>query len=247
MGTVVNGVAVILGGLIGIMIRRGLPKKVEETAMKLLGLAVFIVGLEGVITSMVTVDAGKLVSSGSVLLIASLVFGGVLGEVWDLEGKLNAGGKRIEEKFGKEGFAKGFISGSLIFCIGAMAIIGALNDGLTGDSSVLFIKSALDFICAIILGSTLGFGVIFSFIPVVIYQGGITLLSGLIAPLVSDPLLNGVCMVGYTIVMCIGINFLQFTNIRTANLLPSLLVPIIWISISPFLFNIWQSFLGIFA
>lgn len=247
MGTVVNGIAVVLGGFIGLLIRRGLPKKVEETAMKLLGLAVFIVGIEGVITSMVTVDAGKLAANGSLLLIASLVIGGVLGEIWDLEGKLNAGGKRIEEKFGKEGFAKGFINGSLIFCIGAMAIIGALNDGLTGDSSVLFIKSALDFICSIILGSTLGFGVIFSFIPVVLYQGGITLLSGLIAPLVSDPMLNGVCMVGYTIVMCMGINFLEFTDIRTANLLPSLLIPIIWVSVSPYIFNIWQWFLGIFV
>lgn len=228
MGTLVNGIAVTLGGLIGLLIRKGLPQRVEQTAMKLLGLAVFIIGVEGVITSMITVQDGKLSADGSLTLIASLVLGGVAGELWDVDGGLNRCGKRIEARFGKEGFAKGFINASLIFCVGAMAIVGALNDGLSGNPEILFIKSALDFICAIILGSTLGFGVIFSFIPVVLYQGGITLLSVWIAPLVSDALLNALCMVGYAIVMCIGINFLDFTAIRTANLLPALAVPILW-------------------
>lgn len=228
MGTLVNGIAVTLGGLMGLLIRKGLPQRVEQTAMKLLGLAVFIIGLEGVITSMITVQEAKLSADGSLMLIASLVLGGVCGELWDVDGALNRCGKRIEARFGKEGFAKGFINASLIFCVGAMAIVGALNDGLSGNPEILFIKSALDFICAIILGSTLGFGVIFSFIPVVLYQGGITLLSVWIAPLISDSLLNLLCMVGYAVVMCIGINFLDFTAIRTANLLPALLVPILW-------------------
>lgn len=232
MGTLVNGIAVTLGGLIGLLIRKGLPRRVEQTAMKLLGLAVFIIGVEGVITSMITVQKGKLSADGSLMLIASLVLGGAAGELWDVDGGLNRCGKRIEARFGKEGFAKGFINASLIFCVGAMAIVGALNDGLSGNPEILFIKSALDFICAIILGSTLGFGVIFSFIPVVLYQGGITLLSVWIAPLVSDALLNALCMVGYAIVMCIGINFLEFTVIRTANLLPALVVPILWEALS---------------
>ncbi|WP_308754905.1 DUF554 domain-containing protein [uncultured Anaerotruncus sp.] len=234
MGTIVNAISVIAGGMIGLLIRRGLPKKVEETAMKLLGLAVFLVGIEGVITSMVTVGAdGRLSADGSLLLIASMVVGGVLGELCDIDAALVRGGKAIEAKFGKEGFAKGFINASLIFCVGAMAIIGALNDGLTGDPSVLFIKSALDFICSIILGSTLGFGVVFAFIPVLAYQGSITLLAGVLAPVVSGPMLNAICMVGYTIVMCIGINFLEFTNIRTANLLPALLVPVVYTLAQP--------------
>lgn len=228
MGTAVNGASVILGGLIGLLIRKGLPQRVEQIAMKLLGLAVFIIGLEGVLTSMLTVREGKLEAGGSLLLIASLVIGGVLGELCDVDGALNRGGKRIEARFGREGFAKGFVNASLIFCVGAMAIVGALNDGLAGDPEVLFIKSALDFICAVILGSTLGFGVIFSFVPVVAYQGTITLLSVWIAPLVSQSLLDAICMVGYAVVMCIGINFLEFTAIRTANLLPALLVPIVW-------------------
>lgn len=228
MGTLVNAAAVIMGGLLGLLLRRGVSKKIEETAMKLLGLAVFIIGLQGVFAAMVTVKDGALETNGSLLLIASLVIGGVAGELMDIDGLLTRGGKRIEERFGKEGFAKGFISASLIFCVGAMAILGALNDGLAGDPSTLFVKSMLDFVCAIILASTLGFGVIFSFVPVLVYQGGITLLAGFLAPLLSPDFLNEICMVGYAIVMCIGINFLEFTTVRTANLLPALLVPILW-------------------
>ena len=219
MGTLVNAIAVVAGSLIGLLIRRGLPERVEGAAMKLLGLSVLIIGFNGVVTSMVTVGADGSLSSG---------IGGVSGELWEIDDKLTRMGKRIEERFGKEGFAKGFINGSLIYCIGAMAIIGALNDGLTGDSSILYIKSALDFVCSIILASTLGFGVLFSALPVALYQGGITLFAGVLSPLVSDALLGGICMVGYAIVLCIGINFLEFTTIRTANLLPALAVPVAW-------------------
>ncbi|MBC8584581.1 DUF554 domain-containing protein [Youxingia wuxianensis] len=243
MGTVVNSAAIILGGLIGMLIRRGLPEKVESMSMKMLGLSVFVVGVNGVVTSMVTVGAqGALESNGSLLLIASLVIGGVLGECMNIDDHLNSAGRRVEEKFGKDGFAKGFINGSLIFCIGALAIVGSINDGLAGDSSILFIKSALDFVCSIILGSTLGFGVIFSFIPVLIYQGAITLAAVWIAPYISTELLNSICMVGYAIVMTIGINFLEFTKIKTANLLPAIFVPIIYSFIEPLLAQIMTVF-----
>lgn len=244
MGTIVNGAAIILGGLLGLLIRRGLPPKVEQTATKLLGLAVFVIGVEGVLTSMLTVGAdGRLSANGSLLLIASAVIGGVTGELCDIEGALNRAGKRIETRFGKEGFAKGFVNATLIFCVGAMAIVGAINDGLRGDASILFTKSALDFICAVILGSTLGFGVIFSFVPVVLYQGAITLFAKLLSSQVPDALLTNICMVGYLIVMCIGINFLEFTVIRTANLLPSLLVPVIFFFLHPFILQVGQLFI----
>ena len=234
MGTIVNSIAIIICGMAGLLLRRGISEKVEQTAMKLLGLAVFIVGIEGVITSMVTVQTdGSLSADGSLLLIASMVVGGVLGEIWDIDGALVRGGKRIEEKLGREGFAKGFINASLVFCIGAMAIVGALNDGLYGDSQTLYIKAMLDCICAVILASTLGFGVVFSFIPVLVYQGGITLFAGFLKPLLTLDVRTSICMVGYTIVMCIGINFLEFTNIRTANLLPALLVPILYHMVHP--------------
>ena len=172
MGTIVNGTAIVLGSLIGLLIRRGVPERMESACMKMLGLSVFIIGMNGVIVSMISVgEDGALHDSGSLLLIASLVIGTVVGEALRLEERLNQGGKKIEQRFGKEGFAKGFINGALIYCVGAMAIVGALNDGLYGDSSTLFVKAMLDGICSVILASTLGYGVLFSAIPVMIYQG----------------------------------------------------------------------------
>lgn len=228
-GTLVNAAAVVVGGGLGLVLKKGLPERLEKAITKMLGLSVLIIGLNGIITSMITVQPdGKLASSGELLLLASLVIGVVLGEQLDIDGRLDRMGQYIESRAKADGFSKGFISASLIFCIGAMAIIGSLNDGLRGDSSVLFIKSALDFIASIILASSLGFGVMFSAIPVLLYQGAITLAADWIAPLISDDLLSIICMVGYAIVACIGINFLEFTKIKTANLLPALLVPVVY-------------------
>lgn len=234
MGTIVNGAAIVLGSLIGLLIRRGVPERMESACMKMLGLSVFIIGMNGVIVSMISVgEDGALHDSGSLLLIASLVIGTVVGEALRLEERLNQGGKKIEQRFGKEGFAKGFINGALIYCVGAMAIVGALNDGLYGDSSTLFVKAMLDGICSVILASTLGYGVLFSAIPVMIYQGSITLFAGALSPFMSGELRGDICMVGYAIVTCIGVNFLEFTNIKTANLLPALVVPILYRTVPP--------------
>ena len=227
MGTIVNSMAVLLGGLLGLLIQRGLSKRIEEMAMKLRGVSVFLVGIEGVLSSMMVVDSdGRLSASGSLLLIVSLVVGGVLGEALGIDEVLQRGGRLVEQRLGKEGFAKGFVNTSLIVCVGAMAVVGAINDGLLGDSSVLFVKAALDFVIAVVLASTLGFGVPFAAIPVLVYQGAITLAAGWLAPLVSGELLDGICMVGYAIVLLIGTNFLGWTNIATANLLPALVGPV---------------------
>ena len=229
-GTIVNAVAIVAGTLIGVAFKKGLPKRLEETLYKMLGLSVFIIGLGGVLESMVTVDpaTGGISVGGSLLLLASLVIGGAVGEGLRINDHLDRFGQKIEAKIGTEGFSKSFISATMIFCVGAMAIIGSLNDGLNGDSNVLFIKSALDFVCSLVLGGTLGIGAAFSAIPVLIYQGSMTLMASFISPYISAALLADICMAGYAIVMCIGINFLDFTQIKTANLLPSLLVPILY-------------------
>ena len=232
MGTIVNSAAILLGGLLGLLVKRGISKRVEETAMKLLGVSVFLVGIEGVLSSMMVVDAdGRLSATGSLLLIVSLVAGGVLGEALGIDGALQRGGRLVEQRLGKEGFSKGFVNTSLIVCVGAMAVVGALNDGLTGDSSVLFIKAALDFVISVVLASTLGFGVPFACLPVLAYQGAITLAAGWLAPLVSGELLDGICMVGYAIVLIIGTNFLGWTSIATANLLPALAGPVLYVAV----------------
>lgn len=229
IGTIVNTAAIALGGLLGLLIKRGVPKHIEESVMSALGVGILIIALNGVIGSMFTAaPTGKLTDSGGLLLVVSLAGGTLLGELLRLDDRLNSLGLMMERKLRLDGFAKGFISASLIFCVGAMAIIGPLNDGLRGDASVLYIKSALDGVTALILASTLGVGVLFSAVPVFFYQGGIALLAGVLTKVVSDDLMSMICMVGYAIVLSIGLNFIGSTKIKTANLLPALLVPVVY-------------------
>ncbi len=229
-GTIVNAVAIAAGGAIGLLFKKGLPKRIEENALKFVGTGVAILGLNGVICAMITADTatGLLSYEGGILLVLSLAAGGIIGELICIEDKLNAGGLAIEHKLGAQGFAKGFVSASMLFCIGAMAIVGAISDGLNHDSSILFVKATLDGITSIVLAAALGYGVLFSAVAVLAYQGLITLCAGLLAPaLDGTALLNQICMVGYCIVLLIGTNMLGSTKVRTANLLPAMLGPVV--------------------
>ncbi len=225
-GTLVNCVAVIIGGLIGLLLKKGIKETYTDSINKALGLAVLIIGINGVIANMFTAENGKLSSSGELLLVVFLVLGTLIGELLKLDERFGKFCKNIEGKFKAKGFASGFINGTVLFCVGAMAIVGSISDGLTGDSSVLFVKSALDFVNAIIFGATLGFGVIFTFIPLLVYQGGISLLAGTLTDILQGELLVQICMVGYAIIMAIGFNFLLEKKFRTLNMVPALLLPV---------------------
>ena len=225
-GTLVNCAAVVAGGSIGILLKKGIKESYTESINKSLGLAIFIIGLNGVITNMFKSENGSLKSSGELLLVIFLILGTLLGELLRLDDRFTKFSNRFESKFKNGGFASGFISGTLLFNIGAMAIIGSINDGLSGDSSVLFVKSALDFTTSIIIGATLGFGVIFSAITILIYQGGITLLAGTLSGLLQGELLEQVCMVGYAIIVAIGLNFLLTKKFKTLNMVPSIFLPV---------------------
>lgn len=228
-GTIVNTIAVLIGSGIGLLIKRGFPEHIEAAVMKIMGLAICIIGLNGVLGEMFTVDltTGALVENGTMLLLISLVVGTLVGELCKLEEGLNNLGHLIEKTTGTGGVAKGFVTASLMFCVGAMAIVGALNDGLRGDSSILYVKSVLDFITSIILGSTLGIGVTFAAGAVFLYQGVLVLASSYLEIVLTDALLGSICMVGYAIVICIGLNLLVNAKIKTANLLPAVLVPVL--------------------
>jgi len=229
-GTIVNAVAVVLGALIGLIARKGIPQQILEAIVKVEGIAIILIGLCGVLEAMLTVDldTGRISSQGSLLLLVSLVAGCLAGELLRIDDRLTALGRMAEQRIGSQDFARGVTTATLIFCIGAMSIVGAMNDGLRGDSSVLFVKSALDFTTSIVLASTLGVGVAFSAVPLFLFQGGVSLLAGFLTGFVTDGLLALFCMVGYTIVTLIGFNFLCDTKIKTANLLPSLLVPVLY-------------------
>lgn len=223
LGSIINVFAIILGGALGLCVKKVIKPAFEASINKALGLAVLILGLNGIVGAMLTVQAdGSLVSSGELALIISLVGGTFIGEALKIDERLQGFALRLERKCGSSGFAASFVNGSLIYCVGAMSIIGAISEGLSGDSTVLLAKSVLDGISSIILGATLGGGVIFAAVPVLLYQGGITLLAGALQPLLTGAVLDNLCAVGYALVMCIGINFIANTKIKTANMLPAL-------------------------
>ena len=230
MGTLINCALIIAGGVIGLIFKKAVSEEIEYSIHKATGIAVLVVGLCGILSTMLKSNNGTITSSGELMLVVSLAVGTFIGELLKLEQRLDKGCKKIETKFKMTGFSAGFISGTMIYCIGAMAIVGAINDRLLGDYSTLVTKGIIDGITSIVLAATLGYGVIFSAIPVLIYQGAITLLAGALENVLVGKLLSNICMVGYAIVMCIGINFLTNGDkkIRTVNMLPAIFVPVVY-------------------
>lgn len=229
MGTLINSLLILVGGAIGLIFKKAVSKEMEFSIHKATGVAVLIIGICGALSAMLKTNAaGKISSSGELILVVSLALGTFVGELLKLEDRLNKGCKWIESKCKMSNFSTGFITSTMIYCIGAMAIVGAINDGLLGDSSTLVTKGIIDGITSVVLAASLGYGVLFSAIPIFIYQGGMTLLAGLLDNVLAGELLDNICMVGYALVMCIGINFLtnDEKKIKTVNMLPALLVPV---------------------
>lgn len=229
-GTIVNAAAIVAGGAIGLCFRRGLSERVQNTAMQAGGLGVVMISLSGALEKMLAAGPnGVLTSGGGMLLVLSLVIGGVIGEALQIEDRVTGLGQAIERRLGRQGFAKGFVSASLLFCVGAMAILGSIQDGLSGDTATLFTKATLDGIFAIVMAAALGYGVIFSAVPVLLYQGAITLGASLLRPyLDGTALLGQICMVGYCVVLLIGTNMMGVTKVKTANFLPAVLGPVVY-------------------
>ena len=229
-GTIINVVAIIIGSLIGVALKKGIPTRITDSIVKVQGVAIIVISLNGIISAMFRVDplTGTISDSGGLLLLISMVVGCLIGELLRIEDRIHTFAKNVESRFGTSDFAKGFVSASIIFPIGAMAVIGPLYDGLLGDTSVLMIKSTLDFVISIVLASTLGIGVLFSIIPVFIIQGSFALLAEAIYPFVSPELLALFGMTGYAVVLCIGMNFTMDTKIKVANLLPALFIPVVY-------------------
>lgn len=229
LGTIVNSAAIIAGGAVGMLAKSGLPERYRETIMQALGLAVLIIGLSGCLQGIFLINsAGTLDRRFVMLMIFSLVIGGLLGEFMNIEQKLEKTGQWIQARIGGAGgnFSEGFVSASLLYCVGAMAIVGSLEDGLTGSTSTLFAKAVLDGVSAVILGAAMGIGVAFSAIPVFIYQGAITLLAGLIKPWLTGIVILQTSLVGSVLIMAIGFNLLGIKKFKAGNLLPAVFIPL---------------------
>lgn len=231
VGTLANVGMIMAGGCAGLLVKRGISPRLETAVHRATGLAVIMIGLNGAITNMVCADpaTGALSSSGELMLVFSLILGALAGEVIGIEEHLDKLGDWVEHRLSLSGFAQSFVNGTLIYCVGAMAIVGSINDGLLGDPSTLITKGVLDGITSIVLAAGMGPGVIFSAIPVLVYQGAITLCAGWLAPVLQGELLHQICAAGFVMVACIGVNFMSESyHIKVANLLPGLLVPALW-------------------
>ncbi len=233
LGTVVNMVAIVTGAAIGLSVRGGLGQRFQETIMKAMGLAVLFIGISGTLQGMLRVNGNRIESVNVMLMIISLALGAFFGEVINIEARLEQLGERIKRAMKisedrNQSFVEGFVTSSLLFCIGAMAIIGALQDGLTGDASMLFAKSLIDGITAIFFASTLGTGVFFSAIPVGLYQGMITGSAAFVGPYLSDRLITNISFIGSILIFGIGINMLFGKKMKCGNLLPAVFIPIVY-------------------
>jgi len=231
LGTVINTVAVLAGGLLGLLLKNGIVQKFEKILMQGLGLAVIFIGASGVLRYMLVVDNGILSTRGTMLLIFSLVIGCLLGQWIDVEAKMEMIGVKLKNTVCVKNdnyFVEGFVTTSLIICVGAMAIVGAMQDGLTGDYSMLLAKSLLDFAIVLILASTYGVGVVFSATTIFVYQGTITLIAAMFGNIISDTLIEALSYVGSALIFCVGVNLVKEKTFQVANMLPALLVPILW-------------------
>ena len=231
LGTIINTVAVLAGGLLGLLLKNGVAKKFESILMQALGLATVFVGAGGVLKYMLVVEEGGLNTRGTMLLIFSLVLGCLIGQWLDIEAKMETLGIKLKQAVRVKNdnhFVEGFVTTSLIICVGAMAIVGSMQDGLSGDSSMLVAKSLLDFALVAILASAYGVGPVFSAIPIFVYQGAITLIAALFGSVISDGLIEQLSFVGSALIFCVGVNIVKEKTFQVANMLPALLIPIFW-------------------
>ena len=228
MGTLINAGAIIVATLIGMLFKKGLPERLQKTIMSTLGLALIVVSIGWFLSDFLVVEDGDISTRYDLLVMVSLITGTLIGEVIDIDGRLNRFAFGVEKKYSLPPIARGFISATLIFCVGALAIMGAIRDGLYGDSTLLVFKSALDFITAMMLASVFGIGVIFSAVSVLVYQGGITLLAMMSGAFLTDPMIVSMTLVGNVILVAMGISFMEIKHIKVANMLPALFVPILY-------------------
>ncbi len=225
-GTIVNGGAVIAGGLFGLILHGGLKQRFHDTMMQAVGIAVIFIGISGAMRGLLTIVENKVETSNTMLMIASLALGALVGEAINLEHHMETFGAWLKRRFGGKddaSFINAFVTASLTICVGAMAIVGPIEDGLTGNASTLYAKAVLDGIILIIFSSTMGRGAIFSVIPLVILQGSVTALAGIIAPVLSDIVIADLSFVGSTLIFCVGINLTFKTKLKVANILPAII------------------------
>ncbi|MGI6333141.1 MAG: DUF554 domain-containing protein [Saccharofermentanales bacterium] len=217
LGVIVNTIAVIVGSLLGLIFHKAVPERIVKAVMIGIGLCTIYIGI-----------SNMLKGENTLILIISLVIGAIIGTLLDIDGAITRVGDSLTRRFGKKGktssLTEGFVTASLLFCIGAMTIVGSLNSGLTGDHEMIFTKSLLDLISAIMLSASLGIGVLFSAAFVFVFQGAIVMLATTLQPFLTSHAIAELTCVGSVIILALGLNILGITRLKVANYLPAIIV-----------------------
>lgn len=230
LGTIINVAGILIGGLSGFFFGKFLKERHQETLQVTCGICVIFIGICGALEGMLTVNDNTITSGKSLLIIACLAVGALIGEIIDIEKWFERFGGWLKIKTGNakdKKFIDGFVTASLTVCIGAMAIVGAIQDGITGDYSILTTKAILDLIIIMVMTCSLGKGCIFSAIPVLLFQGSITCLARLIKPIMTETALSNLSLIGSILIFCVGINLVWGKKVRVANLLPAVVIAVI--------------------
>ena len=231
LGTIVNVLAIIAGGILGLTGGRFLTEKIQNTVIITCGITVMFLGIGGSLAQMLTIVDGKINTQGTMMMIGCLILGGLVGEILGIEDRLEGFGEWLKQKTGNSGdnaFVNAFVTASLTVCVGAMAVVGSLQDGIYADHAVLYAKAVLDFVIIVIMTSSMGKGAAFSAVSVGVFQGVITLLSSLIAPVLTEQALSNISYVGNIMIFCVGLNLVFGKKVRVASLLPSLVFAVMW-------------------
>ena len=230
LGTIINSAAIIAGGAVGHFTGKLFRQEQQDALNKACGVSVLFIAIAGAMQGMLAIDGGTIVSGRSMLVVLCLAIGTVVGELIGIEKGFERFGAWLKEKTGNSGdkqFINAFVVASLTVCIGAMAIVGAIQDGISGDFSTLAVKSILDFIIIAIMTSSLGKGCVFSAIPVLVFEGVITLLASLISPIMTDLAISYLSLIGSILIFCVGVNLVWDTKLRVANMLPAVVLAVV--------------------
>ena len=230
LGTIINTAAIVAGGVLGALFGRFLKDSAQDTLTKVCGVSTLFIGLAGALEGMLTVEGSAVTSGGSMLIIGCLAIGAFIGELLNIEDAFERFGRWLKIKTGNAkdgGFVDAFVTASLTVCIGAMAIVGAIQDGLQGDYSILATKAVLDLIIIMVMTCSMGRGCVFSAIPVAVFQGSITALAGLVRPLMTQNALANLSLIGSILIFCVGVNLVWGKKIKVANLLPAIVIAVI--------------------
>ena len=230
MGTLINMAAIFIGGILGLLVGKAISKRFQDILYMVCGISTLFIGIGGVMQHMLTIEGSQLNTQGTMMVLASLTIGALIGEGINIEKRFEQFGELLKRKTGNSGdpaFIDTFVAASLTVCIGAMAIVGAIQDGMAGDYSILAAKSVLDLVIICVMTASMGKGCVFSAIPVGILQGSVTALAVVLKPVMTDAALSNLSYVGSILIFCVGLNLVWGKKVKVANLLPAVLIAVL--------------------